>query len=231
MTATTSADPAGTLHAVRAERPITAADAAAWFAAAGGSAGGGAPGGGAPGGRPPEVIGYALSARAATWLRVTPEGDVEPAPGQAPPLDEAYEMVLFDGGRELRWLRHPPTGDAPSSGTAVALGEDRTRLPAGDDVSDESAPTRGPSIQRVLAGAPTPHPQAGWVTLRSERYAAAVLPLAYSTGDVLIVESVEYRIEDEHGNVDVADARLVGLRAINRNSLRGESSDEGTAEN
>lgn len=204
-----------TLHGVRAEQPLTAADAVAWFTRAPGPASGDAP-----------VIGYALSARTATWLRVTPEGGAEPAPGQGCPLSDAYELVLFDGARELRWLRDPPTRDAPSRGTAVALGEDQARLPAGIDVGDGREPKRGPCVRRVLAGAPTPHPATGWVTLRSERYAAAVLPLDYSTGDVLVIDSVEYVAEDDHGNVDVLDARLVGLRATKGKSLRREPNDE-----
>ena len=191
------------LYAVRAADVLTAAAAVAWFA---------------PGIRPGRgVIGYILSARAATWIRVRPDGTVETASAADDPLREAYEMVLFDGDRELRWL-HSSAGRGP----AVALGEDQTALPAGTAVSADPPPRRGDIHTRLLAGVPRPHSKAGWTTLdRSrQRYAPAHLPWTFTDGDLLAVEFVEYHAEDEDGNLDVVEARTIGLRATTLTEVR-----------
>jgi hypothetical protein len=194
------------LHAIRCADRLTAADAVAWFGPA----------------TPPHwrVVGYAFTARAATWLRVHADGVVEAVPGSGSPLPEAYELVLFDGDRELRWLQEPD-----GRGAAVALGEDRATLPDGIDVTADPAPRRGDTHQRMLAGIPRAHPDPEWATLASERYTAAHLPWAFTTGDVLMIETVEYLTEDGHGNVDVADTRIVGLRTTTRAALRTHPSD------
>ncbi|KXK58949.1 hypothetical protein AWW66_26895 [Micromonospora rosaria] len=203
------------LHAVRAAENLTAADAVAWFTP------------GTPPGR--QVIGYTLSARAATWLRIDPTGAIEVAAGTAGDvLTGAYEMVLFDGARELRWLRTPD-----GRGPAVALGEDPASLPDGSEVTADPPPRRGDTHARLLAGTPAAHDMAGWSTLGSQRYAAAHLPVTFTGGDVLTIETVEYLVEDEHGNLDVADTRMVALRSTNKEAVRAVAvtmtGQEGTA--
>ncbi|WP_434740701.1 type III-D CRISPR-associated protein Csx19 [Micromonospora sp. SH-82] len=202
------------LNAVRAVPDLTASDAVAWFVP------------GTPSGR--QVIGYTLSARAATWLRVSPAGVVEAAPGTGDILTEAYEMVLFDGERELRWLRSPD-----GTGPAIALGEDPAHLPSGRDVTTDPPPRRGETHTRLLAGNPDAHAVAGWSTLGSERYAAAQLPTTFTGGEVLTIETVEYLVEDGHGNVDVVDSRTVALRSTTKAAVSAVAAtmtgQEGTA--
>jgi hypothetical protein len=178
-----------TLHAVASE-PVTAAAAIAWFAAG------------------TEAIGYTQDARAATWLRARPDGSIEHH-HDGDLLADAYELVVFDGHRELRWLRGPD-----GHGPAVAVGEDPAQLPAGRDVTAEPPPRRGERQTRLLAGAPRPHTTPGWTVLASERYATAHLPCSGTIGDVLVIDTIEYLTEDEHGNRDIADTRTVALRAI-----------------
>ncbi|MET7426948.1 CRISPR-associated protein Csx19 [Dactylosporangium sp. NPDC005555] len=182
-----------TLHAVRSVS-LSAADAVAWFAA------------GVP------AVGYTMSARAATWLRIRSDGTVEQHRGGG--FDDAYELVLFDGNRELRWLR-----GHDGRGPAVAVGEDPALLPAGLDVTATPPPRRGDTQTRLLAGAPRAHPAPGWTTLTSGRYATTDLPLTFSGGDVIVIDAVEYLTEDVHGNRDVADTRTVGLRAIPQDAI------------
>ncbi|HEY0697586.1 MAG TPA: CRISPR-associated protein Csx19, partial [Micromonospora sp.] len=172
------------LHAVRATDHLTATDAIAWFAPP------------APSRR--EVIGYTFSARSATWLRVGSDGTITAVGTPGDPLAEAYEMVLFDGERELRWLRTPD-----GRGPAIALGEDRSALPLGTDVFAEPLPRRGPTQTRLLAGVARPHDTAGWTTLASDRYASVPLPVPFTDGTTIAIETVEYVVEDEHGNLDV----------------------------
>jgi len=184
------------LYAVRAADLLTAADAVAWFAFHT-----------LPG---RQVIGYTLSAPAATWLRVRPDGTVETVDATGRLLDEAYEMVLFDGERELRWLR-TPAGKGPT----IAVGENPAGLPPGDDVTAAPPPRRGDVTHtRLLAGDPHPHEMPGWTTLRSRRYASVHLPLTCGGDRVPTIETVEYLAEDEHGNLDVVDTRTLRLRAV-----------------
>lgn len=182
------------LRAVRAVAPLGAADAVAWF------------------GNPPgaEVVGYALSPRAATWVRVHADGIALDGRGGDDTLADAYEVVLFDGERELRWLRTPD-----GLGTAVAIGEDPAGLPAGEDVTAVRSMRRRDTVTRLLEGTPEAHANPGWTTLRTSRYAEAHVPCPYLAGDrVLVIDSVEYVVEDDHGNRDVVDARTIGLRSI-----------------
>ncbi|MFY1637873.1 CRISPR-associated protein Csx19 [Solwaraspora sp. WMMB335] len=192
----TTAD--ATLHAVRAATALTAAEAVSWFI------------------RHPsagrQTLGYAFSAGAATWLLVGPDGAVEHVSGAGDVLADAYELLLFDAERELRWLREPE-----GRGAAVALGEDPAHLPPGRPVTAKPAPRRSATThQRLLAGTPQPHSRAGWTTLGSDRYAAAHLPVTAVGAKALAVETVEYLVEDDHGNLDVADVRTVALRAVHQ---------------
>lgn len=189
------------LVTIQAPEPLTSAQAAAWFTA------------GTPAGA--EMIGYTLSARAATWIRVRPDGAVQHVDGPDDPLAEAYEIVLFDGDRELRWL-HTVDG----RGHAVALGEDRSTLPTqGTELTAEPQPRRGLCQTRLLAGRPLPHAVTGWTVLASSRYAEAALPLTYRSSDALVIDTVEYLIEDDHGNADVIDTRIAGLRVAARHEI------------
>lgn len=187
------------LHAVRTENR-TAAEAVSWFAE----------------NTAPDwqAIGYTLSARAATWVRVGHDGAIETGGAENDPLSEAYEMVLFDGERELRWLR----GEG-GRGPAIALGEEPSDLPHGESVTADPPPRRGDTHTRLLAGTPEEH-SADWTALRGERYATAYLPVAFENGDTLVIETVEYLGEDEHGNVDVVDTRTIKLRATSSKAVR-----------
>lgn len=194
-----STDPS--LVTIQAPEPLTSAQAAAWFTA------------GTPAGA--EMIGYTVSARAATWIRVGPDSEIQHVDGLDDPLAEAYEIVLFDGDRELRWL-HTVDG----RGHAVALGEDRSTLPTqGTELAVEPRPRRGPRQTRLLAGRPLPHAVTGWTVLASSRYADAALPLTYTAGEAVVIETVEYLVEDGHGNADVIDTRIVGMRVAARHEI------------
>ncbi len=192
--------PDAVLHAVRADA-LTAAEAVAWFAPD------------CPPGS--EVIGYVLAAGFASWVRLRADGTVEAASLGGDVLAEAYELVLFDGHRELRWLR-----SLEGRGPAVALGEVPTGLPPGEDVTPDPPLRRGDVQARLLAGVPRPHQRPGWTTLASERYAAAHLPYPFRDGDVLQLEVVEYLTEDVHGNVDVGETRLLRLCATSRAAVQ-----------
>lgn len=195
-----TSDRGAVLHTVRATTPLTAAEAVAWFAAC------------TPTGA--DVIGYLFAARRAAWVRVRPDGQVEGADADTDLLTEAYELVLFDGRRELRWLH---TSD--DKGTAVALGENPTTLPPGDDVTGAQAPRRIDVHTRLLAGSLRPHTRDGWVVLGGERYTTAYLPYAFDGKEIMQIEVAEYVTEDTHGNVDVADTRLIRLCTADRSEV------------
>lgn len=188
------------LYVKRASAPLSADDAVAWFAA------------GCAAGR--DIIGYTLSAREAAWIRVRADGTAEHVSDTDDPLADSYEMVLFDGDREMRWLRTDNR-----CGPAVALGEDPAALPPGHDVTADPPPQRGATRTRLLAGKPVPHDRLEWTILTSERYAAAYLPLRFTDGQLIVIDTVEYLAEDSHGNLDPADTRTLGLRATTREAV------------
>lgn len=175
-----------------------------------------------PGGGPP--VGFGYSARAATWWRVV---DGEPVTGEgAADLSEVYELVGFDGDRELRWRKN---GDG--RGSAVVLAETGDLLPEGGDDATRGGATPLETRQtRILAGKVERLDTPGWVRLTAARYAPAVIPLAVSPDadltatdkdtPAVVLESVEYVEEDEHGNTSVVDRRLVRLRLVPHRKLR-----------
>ena len=75
----------------------------------------------------------------------------------------------------------------------------------------------------IIASATSRFAPRVWDSLRGGRYADAHLPHEYTGGDVLVVETVEYLVEDEHGNLDVTDSRIVGLRATTLEAVRTET--------
>ena len=220
------------LVAVRSDQPLTVLEAIAWCWPT-------------PGDR--EVIGFGYSPDAAPWWRLR-EG--QPVGPDGPcDLGNVYELVAFDGDRELRWLQ---TGS--SRGPAVVLAEEGVELPAGtavtdwaptdtdDSVSDDSDTRDNPSggsIPRTrpiafgirrhwLADHPSRLPGA-WTRLSAVRYRPVPVPIALPTGErpwneyVIALSSVEYTIEDQHGNLSVIETRLTGLDLIERTPQRSPS--------
>lgn len=200
-----------TLRAV-ARNDVTAQEAITWWCtAAQGTTG-----------RP---VGFGFSATAATWWRVT--DGIPTTPKEPADLTGVYELVGFDGDRELRW-RNEDAGH----GTAVVLADLPELLPPGDcDISPKAVATPlGDPQPRILAGQVRRHENPGWVRLTAARYAPAEIPVSPDPGidldakgkdtPLVVLDSVEYAAEDRHGNVSVVDRRLVRLRILRHEELR-----------
>jgi len=199
----------GTLCAV-SRLGLTALEALAWWRAD------------RDGGDP---VGFGISAKAATWWRLSGATPLT-AQGEAVELDRVYEVVAFDGERELRWRN-----DDAGRGRAVVLADRGDLLPPGDDASYPGrTEVFGPVQTRVLAGKVNRIDGIpGWVRLAASRYAPAEIPVALPAGfepgasgggqPVAVVDVVEYAAEDSHGNVSIVDRRLSGLRMLRRSDL------------
>jgi CRISPR-associated protein (TIGR03984 family) len=165
-----------------------------------------------------EAVGFMYSPNAASWFRLhgtTPWGPHHPVD-----ISDAYELHLFDAQRELRWLHH-----ADGLGTAVAIAETGTALPEGTEVSDPRRPSAVTRIRRILAGNAQPGPE-GWSLLTSPRYSATWLPIDADTPTQSVgLLSIEYAVQDGHGNLTAIDARLVGLDTASRRTLPPSSQD------
>lgn len=192
-----------------ARAELTAQDAIAWWDTA------------TRGGTP---VGFGFSARAATWWQVT--GGVPMTRAGAADLTGVYELVCFDGDRELRWRN-----EQDGRGTAVVLADLPELLPPGEhDVSPENATPLGDPQPRILAGHVYPVDGSGWVRLTAARYAPVEVPVTTAPdldldaknkdAPVVVLDSVEYVEQDRHGNVSVVDRRLVRLRALRHEELR-----------
>lgn len=171
-------------------------------------------------------MGFGFSARAATWWQV-PDRVPMTRHHEAADLTGVYELVGFDGDRELRWRN-----EHDWRGRAVVLADLPELLPPGEhDVSPADATPLGDPQPRILAGQvhlDTP----GWVRLTAARYAPVEVPVApdqdsdidLSAKDkdtpVVVLDSVEYAGQDRHGNVSVVDRRLVRLRIVRHEDLR-----------
>lgn len=207
-----------TLHAVRSTTPVSLVGALQWLATS--------PGGGEA------AVGFTYSAAEARWFRLAGGGTPTVPDGTLSP-DGVFEAVAFDGQRELRWLA--TTAD---SGHAVLLAEDTALLPPGVEATDPRHPTAfGSPRARILAGTPTPLPDR-WLRLSSPRYAAAAVPVALpderveGTGadqPVVLLESVEYAVSDDHGNLTVTDHRRTRLRLTTRRQLRTDAPRRGAS--
>ncbi|MDQ1295344.1 MAG: hypothetical protein QG608_3229 [Actinomycetota bacterium] len=230
MTETTNIGGAGArktaLRAVRSPREVSPLEALRWWTT---DAGTGIDGhesvSNGPGSKTAgsQAIGFVLCPEAAFWWRWQ-DGCPRDRRGNAleGPWDlmAAFELVAFDGVRELRWL-HSQEG----RGRAVVLAEDPQALPVGDQVVFDTAPRRvGDPYRRILAGSLSDVGR-GWARLRAARYHDADLPVSLPNahaGDrpVAVLTGVEYAVEDEHGNLTVVDSRLTGLEILSRDEVK-----------
>src|SRR4051812_32305582 len=100
------------LTAGAAGDPMTLLDALAWAWPDGGAG----------------AVGFSYGVQQALWWKLAegrPHGPAGPIAQQ-----DAYELVAFDGHRELRWLRDRIGGTRDDLGRAVLLTEETTELPA-----------------------------------------------------------------------------------------------------
>ena len=202
------------LQSVRSDQPLTLREAIAWAWPAPTDGG---------------VIGFAYALDSAPWWRLV--DGVPFGPDGPCALDTAYELVAFDGDLELRWLQ---TG--LGRGHAVVLAEQGLRPPAGIMLSNgqdaEGAPVGAPpralgARRHWLADHVAPLP-GGWTRLQAARYRTVAVPIALPTDDVpwkdraVALRSVEYTVEDQHGNLSVVETRLSGLEFVLRTSEPSE---------
>ncbi|MEU1882053.1 CRISPR-associated protein Csx19 [Streptosporangium sp. NPDC020072] len=133
----------------------------------------------------------------------TPEGVVD--------LSAVYEARVFTGEAELRW-----TGES-----AVLLAEDRASFPPAfdEEVEDLEALTTLDNhylLWGVVDDSASPGP--GWVALSSSRVGRLTVPMATavprSEGHhrrVRLLTREYVVVGDDHGNVHVAEERLIGF--------------------
>jgi CRISPR-associated protein (TIGR03984 family) len=223
VTETTNSDRAGArdtaLRAVRSPREVDPLEALRWWTTRTDPDGHESVSNG-PGSK---TIGFVLCPEAAFWWRWQDgcprdrRGNSLEGPWD---LTAAFELVAFDGVRELRWL-HSQEG----RGRAVVLTEDPQALPVGDPVVFDTGPRRvGAPYRRILAGSLSDVGR-GWARLRAARYRDADIPVSLPTanaGDspVAVLTGVEYAVEDEHGNLTVVDSRLTGLEILSCDEVK-----------
>lgn len=175
--------------------------------------------------RPRTPVGFGFSAEHAHWWRVI--DGMPSTPQGAADLTGVYELVGFDGELELRWRN-----DDDGRGAAVVLAGTAELLPPeGRDVSPATATPLQDPQPRVLAGQVRRVDGApGWVRLTAARYAPVEIPLQEEISldlagkgkntPVLVLDTVEYTEQDQHGNVCVVDRRLIRLRLVRQEELR-----------
>ncbi len=134
------------------------------------------------------------SARQVCWGRVDTGGVLRDPAGAAVDTEGLFEVRLFDGTLELRWL-HQDGGAGP----AVVLSEDPAALPEGPGRAELQADATVDSVRYLLwgtAGAGE-SPLQGWSTLREERVGRLEVPIRVRPGRRAVLVAREYVGSDD----------------------------------
>lgn len=152
---------------------------------------------------------------AACVLARTDGGALRDSDGREVPAD-AFELRCFSGRGELRWLH-----ESGGRGAAVLVTADEALAGSASEAGFVPLPsvTCCGSIEHdyVLWGTATGRTVApGWCEVAEPRIGSLRVPIEGlpERGHAAIAAVEHLRIEDEHGNVGVADELLVGLRAL-----------------
>ena len=143
----------------------------------------------------------------ARWCRLDTQGGLTPPPTDA---ERVFELRVFDGQREWRWLRE---GDA---GRGALVAESPQSLP-GDWVAMDCPPDGVHRRHHRLllwgtASDPVSHDAHGFSLLATPRIGSLALPAQPRPGGSLALTVFEYFLPDEHGNPDLLDERLGHLQ-------------------
>lgn len=154
-----------------------------------------------------EALALVYTAGRCALARVTLDGSLDFGPAQTVELDSIYEARVFGPGGELRW-RHPGGGEPAAMALMVAP------LPSAPCL--ELPPIVGTLRQSYLLwgeGTDVPTTQ-GWSWLGAARIGTMAVPLVgIARRGRACLRTVEYLCRYQHGNVAVAEERLVGLEA------------------
>lgn len=166
-----------------------------------------------PSGADPTLIALFYSP-AACRFAVYSRGVWQQHDGQAA-VRGVYEARVFSPLAELRWLNDPSGGLHHRS---VVVSEDPLSGPlAAAPWSCEKCNVRGTLGQQYLLwgqGGTRACP-AGWSELATARIGVLPVPLGgVQPGQRVVLKTIEYLCEREHGNVVVADERLVKLEVL-----------------
>ena len=150
------------------------------------------------------------SPKSAPLLRLDAKGTAVDADGQPASLETAFEARVFGEAAEVRWIKRNETG------TAVLVsheGIEREGFAAIDAIeATETLPQRyllWGTVNRAMPG------HDGWTALSEARIGGYHVPDVQLDGAVerVVMETVEYLAKDSHGNVFVAEERIVRLAA------------------
>jgi len=129
--------------------------------------------------------------------------------GQPLDISSVFESRVFCESAELRWLNDP--GPEQCHRAVILMEQDRTDLSGWDkdtidDVIDKLEQTY------LLWGEGTGSTSNGWSELATARIGALPVPVAnVGKNQRVLLHSVEYIVEADHGNAVIFDERLVKL--------------------
>ncbi|PID55085.1 MAG: hypothetical protein CSB46_00895 [Micrococcales bacterium] len=147
-----------------------------------------------------DAIGYCYSPCEAFWIRLQ-AGQVTRYTGRVD-LCDVFEARVFNAAKELRWV-HRSKGSGRVAIVPDGCSENRQPKPFHEHKT----------IERLLWGS-VADTHDGWTSVYSPRYGTAHLPLpGVAKSERVYLRSVEYTVEDQYGNVRVADLRHLELFA------------------
>lgn len=139
------------------------------------------------------------------------EGQFMNVQGHPFDISRVYEARIFNENAELRWLNDP--GPAQHHQTVV-LSESNFGNKLGDGWQAERQSIVATLSQTYLLwGQGTGETSNGWSTLAMARVGALQVPVPNVPDKAnVLLHSIEYLEERDHGNVVVFDERLIGLK-------------------
>jgi|DewCreStandDraft_2_1066082.scaffolds.fasta_scaffold00340_13 CRISPR-associated protein (TIGR03984 family) len=133
--------------------------------------------------------------------------------GQPFDISRVYEARIFNENAELRWLNDP--GPAKQHRSVILAGSDLAHKLADRWEKPQKTATIIHTLKQtyLLWGQGTGETSNGWSTLAMARVGALQVPVPNVPDKAnVLLHSIEYLEERDHGNVVVFDERLIGLK-------------------
>jgi CRISPR-associated protein (TIGR03984 family) len=145
-------------------------------------------------------------------LATCAEGALRASDGQPVDIGTVFEARVFNETAELRWLNDPSTEQCHRA--VILTEQDRTGMLEGWEPENDQPSVIDTLPQTYLLwGEGTDRPMnAGWSELATARIGGLRVPVGnVGRNQRVLLHSVEYIVEAEHGNAVVFDERLVKL--------------------
>ncbi len=171
----------------------------------------------------PSSVALVFSPSWAGFGRLEKNGNLILAPKARCAADEVFELRLFDGAGEARWVRH---GDLSGRGRGIFLDESSVAECRGDGFVATVEVVRETYVLWGSVVSPAEEGNSDWRRLFDHRTGELYVPGSpeRSSGKFFVLDTALYfgigaPYEDHHGNFQIIGERLVRLRQVDEGEL------------